>query len=149
MPSLPDVLTPESCRAIPPSRRERLSSSAEIQRILTAVIEEMRGAGYRDHDLFSVRLGLEEALCNAIKHGNGEDPCKEVKVTYSVAADKVLAEIEDQGPGFNPEQIPDPLAEENLERPSGRGMLLMRAYMTWIKYNPRGNCVTLCKCRSS
>ena len=56
---------------------------------------------------------------------------------------------EDEGPGFDPHQVPDPLAPENLEKSSGRGLLLMRTYMTWIRYNECGNQVTLCKQRSS
>ena len=57
--------------------------------------------------------------------------------------DSVLAEVEDEGPGFKPEEVPDPLALENLERSSGRGLFLMRSYMTWVRHNERGNEVTM------
>ena len=57
-------------------------------------------------------------------------------------------EVEDEGEGFDRSSVPDPLAPENLERSSGRGLLLMRHYLTWMGYNARGNCVRLCKCRS-
>jgi serine/threonine-protein kinase RsbW len=61
---------------------------------------------------------------------------------------KVRIEIEDQGEGFHPADVPDPTADENLERPCGRGIMLMRAFMTSITFNPSGNCVILEKVRS-
>jgi serine/threonine-protein kinase RsbW len=60
----------------------------------------------------------------------------------------VLAEVEDEGPGFNPAVVPDPTLPENLEQTGGRGLLLMRHYMSWVHYSERGNHVTLGKCRS-
>src|SRR5262249_43293465 len=92
-----------------------------------------------------LRLALEEAIVNAVKHGNGYDPAKRVQVRYSVSAERVLAEVEDQGTGFDPARVPDPTAPENLERSCGRGLFLIRAYVTWVRYNERGNCITLCK----
>ncbi|MGH7171747.1 MAG: ATP-binding protein, partial [Gemmataceae bacterium] len=88
---------------------------------------------------------LEEALVNAIKHGHKFDPSKEVQLRYYLTAECLLAEIEDQGCGFKPEDVPNPFAPENLERPSGRGLLLMQNYMTWVRYNDAGNCVTMCR----
>jgi serine/threonine-protein kinase RsbW len=82
---------------------------------------------------------------NAIRHGHKGDVTKQVRVSYSVTADEVVAEIEDEGPGFDPQQVPDPLSPENLERPSGRGLFLMRHYTSWVRFSPRGNCVTLCR----
>jgi serine/threonine-protein kinase RsbW len=93
-------------------------------------------------------LALEEAIVNGIKHGNQNDRTKRVRVRYQVKAGWVLGEVEDQGQGFDPNQVPDPLALENLDQTSGRGLLLMRSYMTWIRHNPHGNQVTLCKYRS-
>jgi serine/threonine-protein kinase RsbW len=109
----------------------------------------MATAGYTEDDVFAVCLGLNEALLNAIQHGNGADPAKRVRVSYHVTAERLLAEVEDEGPGFDPDAVPDPRAPENLERLGGRGLLLMRTYLTWVRYNPQGNGVTLCKCRSA
>jgi serine/threonine-protein kinase RsbW len=53
--------------------------------------------------------------------------------------------IEDEGPGFKPDELPDPRSEECLERACGRGVFLMRFYMTWVQFNERGNSVTMCK----
>jgi len=120
---------------------------------MAAVNEEilalMEGAGYSEKDVFSVRLALEEAIVNAIRHGNKGDPAKSVQVRYRVTDREVVTEIQDEGPGFDPYNIPDPLAPENLESPTGRGLFLIRYYMTSVTFNERGNCLTLCKERSA
>jgi serine/threonine-protein kinase RsbW len=113
------------------------------------VAEAMRARGYGDVEVFGVRLALEEALVNAVKHGNQNDPTKCVWASWHVDPRRVLVAIEDQGDGFDPRAIPDPCAPENLERSSGRGLLLMRTYMSWVRYNCRGNCVTMIKRRGS
>jgi serine/threonine-protein kinase RsbW len=126
----------------------QLSSTNEMIHLIEAVIAKMASLGYSDKDIFGMRLTLEEALVNSVKHGHRYDPTKKVEIRYRVCQENALVQIEDQGPGFDPTCIPDPTAAENLERPCGRGVLLMRFYMTWIRYNERGNCVTLCKCPS-
>jgi serine/threonine-protein kinase RsbW len=95
-----------------------------------------------------VKLALEEALVNAIKHGHKHDPNKTACFHYQVTPECVITQVQDEGPGFDPEQVPDPLAEENIEKASGRGLFLMRAYMTSIAFNDRGNHVTLTKQKS-
>ncbi|HZY89059.1 MAG TPA: ATP-binding protein [Gemmataceae bacterium] len=128
--------------------RVAIRRSADIEGVLEAVVEKLRALGYSRKEQFGVRLALEEAVVNAIKHGHGGDPSKQVSVRYRVEAERVTAEVEDEGPGFRPEQVPDPLAPENCDRDCGRGLLLMRSYMTSVRYNDRGTCVTLCKCRA-
>lgn len=103
---------------------------------------------YPAADIFAVRLALEEALVNALKHGHGFDASKTVRVRFQVGAEEVRAEVEDEGPGFDPEEVPDPCDPENQERSCGRGLLLIRHYMTSARYEGRGNRVSLCKCRS-
>jgi serine/threonine-protein kinase RsbW len=139
---------PETLGFSPRWRRAYLNSARDLPALLEAVIDLMTEHGYPAKDLFATRLALEEAVVNAIKHGHKNDPARQVGVRFRVTAERVLAEVEDQGPGFDPFQVPDPLAVENLECPSGRGLLLMRKYMTWVRFNERGNCVTLCKCPS-
>jgi serine/threonine-protein kinase RsbW len=121
---------------------------AEIQSVLEPVVAKLRAAGYSHKEEFAVRLAVEEALVNAIKHGHRGDASKQVRVRYRVESDRLTVEVEDQGPGFRPERVPDPLAPENLERDCGRGLLLMRKFMTSVRYNDKGTCVTLCKCRT-
>jgi serine/threonine-protein kinase RsbW len=116
-----------------------------VQERIIQLLEELR---FEDRDVFGIRLAMEEALVNAIKHGNQMDPSKTVRILCKAGHQKVRIEIEDQGNGFHPEEIPDPTADENLERPCGRGIMLMRAFMTSITFNPSGNCVILEKVRS-
>jgi serine/threonine-protein kinase RsbW len=127
---------------------ETLCSRAEIPAAIEAVVRAMADQLYAERDIFAVRLALEEALVNAIRHGNQEDLSRHVNVSYLVGPERVLIEVQDEGEGFDPRAVPDPLAPENLERSSGRGLHLMRTYMTWVRYNGRGNCVTMCKSRN-
>ena len=132
----------------PPHTLARLRSTADLPRVVAAVTAAMPAWGYSERDVFAVRLALEEAVVNGLKHGNAGDPAKEVRVRYRVTAEEVVAEVVDEGPGFDPDQVPDPRALENLERPGGRGLFLMRAYMTWVSFNRQGNRVTLARQRS-
>ena len=70
------------------------------------------------------------------------DPDKRVLVSYTVTPERFDIRITDEGPGFNPEDVPDPTALENLERPCGRGLLLIRGFMTDVEYHGNGNVVT-------
>jgi serine/threonine-protein kinase RsbW len=121
-----------------------LSSINEMADVIELVVTIMVSLGYTEKDVFGARLALEEAICNAIKHGHRHDPAKVVEVRYCSRTDHFLIEVEDQGPGFDPKQVPDATAPENLERPCGRGLLLMRYYAAWVRYNRKGNCVTFC-----
>jgi len=121
------------------------TAGQSVQERIIQLLEDLR---YDERDVFGVRLAIEEALVNAIKHGNRMDPAKTVRITCQIAAHKVRIEIEDQGQGFQPEEVPDPTSDENLERPCGRGIMLMRAFMSSIAFNAAGNCVILEKHRS-
>lgn len=105
------------------------------ERILT----ELNKSGYSADVVFAIKLALEEALTNAIKHGNRNDRTKHVTVKYFIDPERALIMVRDEGPGFVPGAVPDCTADENLERPSGRGIMLMHAYMTRICYNACGN----------
>ncbi len=123
-------------------------SAEEVPALLNDLAAAVEEYNYPKKDLFALRLALEEALVNAVKHGNKGDTSKEARLGYHVNADFVLIEVEDEGAGFDPSAVPDPLAPENLERPSGRGLFLIRQYMTWMEHSERGNCVRMCKQRS-
>ncbi|MEO1236188.1 MAG: ATP-binding protein [Planctomycetota bacterium] len=121
------------------------SKLGEVPAVQKAIVEAAEAAGFEEESLFAIRLALDEALTNAVRHGNASDPNKTVQVEFGVAGDELTVSIEDEGPGFNPDDVPDPTAEENLNRPHGRGVMLMKAYMTDVHYNDRGNRVTLTK----
>jgi serine/threonine-protein kinase RsbW len=121
------------------------SDTAEARRVQEAIEGMLRQRPVTDQEVFSVRLALEEALVNAIKHGNQMDRDKSVRVSYRFLPDRFEVHITDQGRGFDPNDVPDPTAVENLERPCGRGLMLMRHYMSEVQYNDRGNSVTMVK----
>jgi serine/threonine-protein kinase RsbW len=124
------------------------SDLAEARRVQEEIEEALQAARYGDRDIFSIKLALEEALVNAIKHGNQMDPDKRVHVAYTVTPERFDIRITDEGPGFNPEDVPDPTLPENLERCCGRGLLLIRKFMTDVAYHGRGNVVTMSKLRN-
>lgn len=124
-----------------------LSSIQEVAPAVLAVFTAMVQKGYPAKELFGACLATEEALVNAIKHGNGGDPAKRVRLRFRIDAERMFIQVADEGSGFDRERVPDPLSAENRERPSGRGLFLMRSFMTWIRFNRRGNIVTLCKYR--
>ena len=113
------------------------------------VIDELLSALARlewpETDVFGIHLAVEEAIVNAIKHGNQDDPSKFIDVLMEVSREHIRIEITDQGQGFDPTQVPDPTDDENLELPSGRGLMLMRCYMTMVEFNARGNGVIMAK----
>ncbi len=98
-----------------------------------------------ERDLFGIKLALEEALVNAIKHGNQMDRTKKVQISYRVTPERFDIQITDEGTGFDPSDVPDPTAFENLERPCGRGLMLMRHYMSEVFFSSRGNSVRMSK----
>lgn len=121
------------------------SDPAEARRVQEHIEQLLHTTPLQDRDLFSIKLALEEALVNAIKHGNQYDRNKKVEISYAVLADRFEIHITDEGDGFDPEEVPDPTAIENLERPCGRGLMLMKYYMSEVNYNDRGNSVTMAK----
>ncbi len=124
------------------------SDTSEARRVQDEIENLLTSLQYTEKEIFSVRLALEEALVNAIKHGNQMDRGKKVRIAYRVAAERFDILIADEGPGFDPGEVPDPTAPENLERPCGRGLMLMRHYMTVVDYNPQGNAVSMSKLRN-
>lgn len=121
------------------------STNADAAIVQQEVVDAIEQQDYKREVVFAVRLALDEALVNAVKHGNGNDPNKTVTIEFTIDQDSIVIEIEDQGPGFVPDELPDPTAEENISRPNGRGVMLMRAYMTEVGFNERGNRVILTK----
>ena len=122
---------------------------AEIEGVQANVARELSARGFDDGAAFAVRLAIEEAIVNGFRHGNAGDPGKTVRFECEITEDMIRVEVVDQGPGFNPEGVPDPTDEANLEVPSGRGIMLMRAYMTEVDYLPPGNRVRMVYDRSA
>lgn len=112
------------------------------------LLQQMERLQWGEHDVFSVRLAMEEALVNAIKHGNHYDPLKNVVIKCLIFGDRIHVEITDQGKGFDLAAVPDPTDPDNLESPCGRGIMLMRSFMSRVDFNETGNHVVLEKDRT-
>lgn len=112
-----------------------------------AVLRELQRHRYSAKDAFAVKLALEEALTNAIKHGNRNDPSKKVTVRYAVSAEKAVVIVRDEGPGFEPAQVPDCTAPERLPLPNGRGIMLIQSYMDEVCFRDNGRELYLMKRR--
>lgn len=126
------------------SKEEKVpSDTAEARRILDELLGHLSENGWGEEHTFGIHLAVEEALMNAIKHGNQRDPEKFVFAEYHLNTKILRIVIQDEGDGFDPDDVPDPTLEENLELPSGRGLMLMKTFMTEVEYNDKGNRVTM------
>src|ERR1700722_3774982 len=102
------------------------------------ILDDVTRLGYNSQCQFAIKLALEEALINAIKHGNHFDPKKKVRIEAKVSPKQLEVTIEDEGPCFRRGTIPDPTLPENIEKCSGRGILLMEAYMNSVRWTRGG-----------
>jgi serine/threonine-protein kinase RsbW len=119
------------------------STHSAIDEIYRQILPSLKASNFSQEDVFAVHLALEEAFINAIKHGNKMEPSRAVKIDYSIEPDKIEICMTDEGEGFDPEVIPDPRYGDNLYKPAGRGMLLMRSFMDVVEYNKQGNSVRM------
>lgn len=115
----------------------------EIEQAETGLLAAMERCKYPEAAHFAIRLALEEAIVNAFRHGHKDKPGAPVRLEYRVEQERIFLAVEDQGPGFNPDAVPDPTSDDRLEIPTGRGLLLMRAYMARVEYVGRGNRVEM------
>ena len=113
--------------------------------VLHYLIERVAGLGIIQPERSNLFIALDEAFVNAVKHGNKNDPTKLVRITADLSANEARFQIEDEGEGFDPSTIPDPLDPANLFKTSGRGVLLIYNIMDEVKYNERGNRLTMVK----
>ena len=115
-----------------------------LESVQAQVADALEAHGYGEGAMFAMRLALEEAIVNAFRHGNRSDPAKVVFFRCAVDGAEAAFEVEDQGPGFDPRMIPDPTEDENIEIPSGRGVMLIKAYMTDVEFVKPGNKLRMC-----
>lgn len=93
-----------------------------------------REAGFDEDEASNISMVAREAAVNAILHGNKQDPAKKVTASFEITDAELKITVADQGAGLDPDSIPDPLAPENVLRPSGRGVFLMRAMMDEVHF---------------
>ena len=122
-----------------------IHSTIEALELVQAVTEHIaRRLGFDDESVHWTTMAVRESVVNAIAHGNGNDPAKLVFVDYCVVPDSSPADfivsVRDQGTGFDPENVKDPLTPENMLSASGRGVFLIRQFMddVVIRRAPQG-----------
>lgn len=127
-----------------PSRIETVAAAA------AAVAEFVGRFGVSDDAAYGIDMAVREAVTNAVLHGNRQDENKIVEIVLKSFPDVVEISVHDQGHGFNPEDVPDPTATENLLKTSGRGIFFMRTFMDevyWLIRPEGGTTVRMLKRR--
>ena len=130
-----------------------LSLSSRIDTVATAaaaVAEFLSRSGISDDAAFGIDMAVREAVTNAVIHGNREAENKTVDMTLKSSSEAVEISVHDQGAGFNPEDVPDPTAAENILKASGRGIFFMRTFMDevdWLIRPEGGTTVRMLKRR--
>jgi serine/threonine-protein kinase RsbW len=102
-----------------------------------AVLKEAEELGFEEDDLHKIGMSVRECMVNAVVHGNRYNARKKVHVMIQRTPDRLAVVIQDEGDGFDMAELPDPLANENLLRHSGRGLLLIQAFMDEFQIRPR------------
>lgn len=116
-----------------------------VQVVLNDTLERLGVDGDTCH---WVDIAVREAVANAIKHGNTQDPAKKVRIDAEIGREDLMVRVEDEGTGFDPDRLEDPLAPENRLKPNGRGIFYMRSFMDQVDYDARpggGTVVTMHK----
>ena len=116
-----------------------LDSLAKLEQFVDKIIKQ---AGLDDDTSSRFQLVMSEACTNAIMHGNKMDESKKVVINTEVFDNKIVVTVEDQGKGFDPDSVPDPLATDNLLKTGGRGVYLIKQYADEVSYSPKGNILT-------
>jgi serine/threonine-protein kinase RsbW len=137
-------LTAETTELSLPSRIETVATAA------AAIAEFIGRSGMSDDAAYGIDMAVREAVTNAVLHGNRQDENKTVDIVLKSSPDAVEISVHDQGPGFNPEEVPDPTATENIMKTSGRGIFFMRTFMDevdWLIRPEGGTTVRMLKRR--
>lgn len=121
-----------------------IPSKAESINTVERLIDDLRTEFDIHEDVYgNMLVAVTEAVNNAILHGNQSDPAKEVSVNYTITEDKISFTIKDEGAGFDYYNLPDPTAPENLEKPCGRGIFLMKNLADQLIFSEEGKVVEL------
>lgn len=115
-----------------------------IERSVEFLLEQSRRLGFEDSRLrLNLRVGVAEALANAMLYGNDRDPTKHVTLEAWFAPEEIRVRITDQGSGFDPGALPDPTLPDNRTRNRGRGVFLIHQLMDRVEFNDRGNSIDM------
>lgn len=114
------------------------STYEELERVEHLLNELQSELGFDDEFYARLMLTVSEAATNGVVHGNGLDPEKKVTITAETKGNSLFVSTQDQGSGFDPGAVDNPLEEENLLKPSGRGVFLMGEYADDVQYEDDG-----------
>lgn len=128
--------------------RKISSDPDNCAKIIGLLLEQLEKFEWSNRDVFAIHMAMEESILNAIRHGNQCSPDKTVHIRIEINDQKFYSQITDQGDGFDLEKVPDPTLEENLDKTSGRGVMLIKTFMDQVVYNEVGNSVELIKAKS-
>lgn len=126
----------------------KFAIASDIKKVKEAsekILRCLNGRDLSDSFLFDVRLASEEAVINAIKHGNKGEAGKAVKIDCNVKEEAVVITVEDEGEGFDYKNLPDPTREENILKGYGRGLFLIHNAVDKVEFNSPGNKITMTK----
>ena len=123
------------------------SDTAAGRCVLGEVLVQLEARNWSRREVFAVHLAMEEALVNAIIHGNKLDAERKIRVVCDLTTESIRIEIADEGDGFDPSAVPDPREPDRLDTPSGRGVMLMREFMTRVEFCDLGSRIVLEKDR--
>ncbi|MEM7816757.1 MAG: ATP-binding protein [Candidatus Aenigmatarchaeota archaeon] len=116
-----------------------------VKKTILETIEKLEKFKFSKEQLFDIRLSLNEALVNALKHGNKFDPKKYIYLKIYVFPKKIEIEVKDEGKGFNYKKIPLPTKEKNIEKLSGRGIFLIKTLMDKVEFFDGGKTIKMVK----
>ncbi|MFT6844291.1 MAG: serine/threonine-protein kinase RsbW [Flavobacteriales bacterium] len=134
-----------STRAIIANKQLVFSSKIENLGLIENLIDELCAQHAIGEDLYgNIIISLTEAVNNAIKHGNANNPSLNTQVTCSLLNERIVFTVSDEGKGFNHLDLPDPTAPENRNKITGRGVFLMQQLAEEVNFNASGNQVELC-----
>jgi serine/threonine-protein kinase RsbW len=126
--------------------QEKLSFASKVENIniVEKLIDEICAKHEINEDNYgNILIAVTEAVNNAIHHGNKSDPTAEVKINFEVSNKELIFTIEDEGPGFDYDSLPDPTDPKNIEKPHGRGVFLMRNLSDDISFEKEGSSVKM------
>ena len=115
------------------------SEISELQRVESHLKSKFIEYGLPDKYFNKVLLCVSEAVINAIKHGNKNSNCKKVKIAIWCKENEIQIQVEDEGEGFNMENVEDPTKKENIRKDSGRGIYIIKQLTDTLEYNDKGN----------
>ncbi len=121
------------------------STPEKVVEAIETILAHLKKCKMPMESFFDIKLILSELFVNALNHGNRQDPEKKIFVNYVIEHDKIVFTIQDEGDGFDYLNIHDPALDENILKPSGRGLFLVKSLADFLEFKEKGNVITVGK----